>query len=383
MNIGGAAFANCSSLTSIAIPEEVTSIGSAAFEGCNSLESIELPEGVTSIEYSTFYNCGSLKSIVIPDGVTNIGEGAFYGCISLVSIELPDGVTDIEMSAFSGCSSLTSVVIPKEMTSIKEFVFVGCSSLTSVVIPEKVTSIGWTTFMDSTNLVIYGYSGSYAEEYAKEFDIPFISICEHGISAYETTTTKATTSKNGSIVTKCSVCGNVSSKTTIYRPKTVTLSATSYTYNGKVKAPKITVKDSNGKTISASNYTVIYSNNKNVGEATATIKFKGNYSGTITKTFKINPVTTSISKLTAKSKGFTAKWTKKTTQVTGYQLQYATSSSFSKAKTVTISKNSTTSKTISSLTKNKKYYVRIRTYKTVNGTKYYSSWSSKKSIKTK
>ncbi|MDE6659828.1 MAG: leucine-rich repeat protein, partial [Eubacterium sp.] len=223
------------------------------------------------------------------------------------------------------------------------------------------------------------------------------SVCNEVITAqetvpakghnYKTTTTKATTKANGSVVKKCSVCG-VSTKTTIYYPKTITLSKTSYTYNGKAQKPTVTVKDSKGKKISASNYTVSYaSGRKNVGTYKVTIKFKGNYSGTATKSFTINPKATALSSVTAGKKKFTVKWKKLTTQTTGYQIQYSTSSKFSSAKTVTVSKNKTTSKTVSSLKAKKKYYVRVRTYKTVkvNGksTKIYSSWSKSKSIKTK
>ncbi|MCM1114614.1 MAG: hypothetical protein NC397_03870 [Clostridium sp.] len=206
---------------------------------------------------------------------------------------------------------------------------------------------------------------------------------------YKTYTTKATTSKNGSVVTKCSVCGTKKSSTTIYYPKTITLSTTSYTYDGKAKKPSVTVKDSKGKKISASNYTVSYaSGRKNVGQYTVTIKFKGNYSGTVKKTFTIKPKSTSLSSVSAGSKKFTVKWKKQTTQTTGYQIQYSTDKNFKKNnKTVTVSKNSTTSKSISKLSGKKKYYVRIRTYKTVkvNGksTKIYSNWSSAKSVTTK
>mgnify|MGYP004655863007 CR=1 FL=1 len=203
--------------------------------------------------------------------------------------------------------------------------------------------------------------------------------------SYKTTTTKATTSKNGSIVTKCTVCGSVSKNTTIYYPKTVTLSATSYMYDGKVKKPSVTVKDSRGNKLAASNYTVTYSSGrKNVGTYTVTVSFKGNYSGTVKRNFTINPKPISISKITAKSKGFTVKWKKQVTQTTGYEIQYATDNKFSKnKKTVTVSSNKTTSKTISRLKPKKKYYVHIRTYKTVNGKKVYSSWSKIKTITTK
>ena len=205
---------------------------------------------------------------------------------------------------------------------------------------------------------------------------------------YKTTVTKATTKKNGSIVTKCSVCGNVSKNTVIYYPKTITLSTTSYTYSGKVKKPSVTVKDSKGKKISSSNYTVSYSSGrKNVGQYTVTVKFKGNYSGTVKKTFTIKPKATTISKITAGKKAFTVKWKKQATQTTGYQIQYSTSSKFKGAKTITVSKNKTTSKKISKLKAKKKYYVHIRTYKIVkvNGknTKIYSGWSKAKTVKTK
>ncbi|MGN0532918.1 MAG: InlB B-repeat-containing protein [Eubacterium sp.] len=205
---------------------------------------------------------------------------------------------------------------------------------------------------------------------------------------YKTTTAKATTSKNGSVVTKCTVCGAVKSKSTIYYPKTISLSATSYTYDGKVKKPSVKVVGSNGKAISSSNYTVSYaSGRKNIGKYAVKITFKGNYSGTKTLYFYVKPKATSISSVSAGSKKFTVKWKKQATQTTGYQIQYSTSSKFSKAKTVTVGKNSTTSKTVSKLSGKKKYYVRVRTYKTVkiNGkaTKIYSSWSKAKSVTTK
>lgn len=209
-----------------------------------------------------------------------------------------------------------------------------------------------------------------------------VSTCYHN---YSTVTTKATTSKNGAIQTKCTECGKVKATlSTIYYPKTITISSSKYTYDGKAKKPTVTVKDSQGKTIDKANYTVTYSNNTNVGKATVKITFKGNYSGTVSKTFTINPKGTSLKTLSATSKGFKVAWTKQTTQTTGYQIQLATDSKFTKGvKSYTVSKNSTTAKSITGLTGKKKYYVRIRTYKTVSGTKYYSSWSSSKYVTTK
>ena len=165
----------------------------------------------------------------------------------------------------------------------------------------------------------------------------------------------------------------------------ITLSATSYTYNGAVKKPVVTVKNAAGTKLSeGGSYTVTYaSGRKNVGTYKVTIKMKGNYTGTKTLTFKINPAKTSISSLTAGSKKLTVKWAKKTTQVTGYEIQYSTSKSFSSVKTKTITKNSTVSAVLTGLKAKTTYYVRVRTYKTVNGVKYYSGWTTVKSLKTK
>ena len=127
---------------------------------------------------------------------------------------------------------------------------------------------------------------------------------------------------------------------------------------------------------SGRDFAVSYSKNVKVGTGTVTVTGKGShYTGTVKKTFKINPKGTNISKLTKKSKGFTVKWKKQSTQTT--------SKTFKKAKTKTIGKVKTTSASISKLKKKKIYYVRIRTYKKVSGKNYYSGWSKIKKVKTK
>lgn len=195
---------------------------------------------------------------------------------------------------------------------------------------------------------------------------------------------KATTLVDGSVVTKCDTCKSTVSTKKLYSAKTVELSIGTYAYNGKTKKPAVTLKDRKGKVISASNYTVTYKNNKNVGKATVTVKCKGNYSGTLTKTFKIRPAVTSVSKVTAAKKAFTVKWQKKTEQVSGYEVMYATNSNFTKnKKTKKITNNKTVSLKVSGLKAKTKYYVKIRTYKTVNMVKYYSAWSKVKTITTK
>ena len=153
-------------------------------------------------------------------------------------------------------------------------------------------------------------------------------------------------------------------------------------YTGKNITQSITVKY-NGKTLkNGTDYTVSYSNNKNIGTATVKIAGKGSYTGTITKTFKINPAKQEIQKLTAKSKAFFVDWAQKGS-ATGYEIQYATNSKFTSAKKVTITNKKTDKTTVSKLSGKKKYYVRVRSYTTVKGTKYYGAWSASKSVTTK
>lgn len=198
------------------------------------------------------------------------------------------------------------------------------------------------------------------------------------------TVTKATTSKSGKSVDTCIICGKETKSTKISYIKSVKLSSTSYTYNGKAKKPTVKVYNGAGNVISSSNYTVTYSNNTKVGKASVKVIFKNNYSGTVTKTFKINPANTSNLKVSALSKGFKATWNKKSaSEVTGYQIRYATKFDMSNAKYKLMQSSKTTSKTVKDLSAKKKYRVQIRTYKTVNGTRYYSSWSDPKYVTTK
>lgn len=160
------------------------------------------------------------------------------------------------------------------------------------------------------------------------------------------------------------------------------LSSTSYTYDAKAKKPTVKVYNKSKKLIDSYYYTVSYSSNVNPGKSKVTIKFRNGYKGTLTYYFSIKPKKISISSLSPSSKSFTVKW-KKDSKVTGYQIQYSTSSKFTKPVTKTIGKNTTVSFKVKNLLKKKRYYVRIRSYKMVGKTKYYSAWSSSKSVVTK
>lgn len=140
------AFSSCSNITSIVLPNSVTSIGGNSFEGCDSLTNITIPNSVISIGEMAFYYCGSLESVTIPDSVISIGYSAFCGCSSLKSIVISNGLTSIEDYMFSDCSSLTNATIPNSVTSIGRLAFSGCSSLTNITIPESVTNIEENAF---------------------------------------------------------------------------------------------------------------------------------------------------------------------------------------------------------------------------------------------
>lgn len=187
----------------------------------------------------------------------------------------------------------------------------------------------------------------------------------------------------------CMVCGAVVESADIpaLSPKSissasVSLSIATYSFDGKFKTPSVTVKLGSIALRKGIDYVVSYRNNKNVGKATVVITGKGLYAGTITRTFVINPAKQEIQKLTAKSKGFYIDYAAKG-HATGYEIQYATNSSFSGAKKTVITSNKTDKVTVSKLSGNKKYYVRVRTYTTVNGIKYYGAWSAVKTVTTK
>ncbi|MBQ7420731.1 MAG: leucine-rich repeat domain-containing protein [Prevotella sp.] len=146
------AFQGCSRLTSIKIPNSVTTIFKYAFNGCSSLTSIEIPSRVSSIWEGAFQDCSSLTSIEIPSRVSSIKKGVFKGCSSLASVEIPNSITSIGLEAFRDCSSLTSIDIPSSVTSIDIYAFWGCRSLTSVEIPNSVTRIGGGAFYGCINL---------------------------------------------------------------------------------------------------------------------------------------------------------------------------------------------------------------------------------------
>ena len=244
----------------------------------------------------------------------------------------------------------------------------------------------WTIDKEAT-CTAEGRKSRYCTLCGAQADVTTIAKKAH---EYQTATTKATTKADGKIVKSCKHCGQTTT-TVIAHPKSVALKQTSYTYNKKNRKPSVTIEDTKGNKLkSGTDYTVSYPKKcKNVGRYTVTVKFKGNYQGTVKKSYQILPKGTSLSEVTAKKKGFTAKWKKQKTQTAGYELQYSTNKKFKRKQTkkAVIKKTKTTTYKAKKLKANKKYYIRIRTYQNVkvNGKtkKLYSSWSKAKSIKTK
>jgi len=151
-SVGDFAFAKCSSLTSMVLPDSLTQIGNSAFFECTSLKSLVLPDSITQVGDFAFGQCSSLTSVVLPDSLTQLGDSAFHGCTSLTSVVLPDCLTQLGREAFCKCTSLTSVVLPDSLTELGELAFGECSSLTSFVLPDSLTQMGQGAFGACTSL---------------------------------------------------------------------------------------------------------------------------------------------------------------------------------------------------------------------------------------
>ena len=189
--IGNYAFSDCSGLTSLILPSNVTSIGYSAFYGCIRLTSLTLPSSVTSIGSSAFEGCRSLTSLILPSSVTSIGSSAFEACYGLFSLTLPSSVTEIGESAFRGCSSLASLTLPSSVTSIGKSAFEGCSGLTSIYVSwESPLSIDASTFKDANTgkCILYVPKGTYDDYWLSNWGI-FENIVEYDATGIDHITT--------------------------------------------------------------------------------------------------------------------------------------------------------------------------------------------------
>ena len=152
-SLGDGCFENCSSLTSITLPNSITSLGDNCFKGCSSLTSITLPNSITSLAYHCFWKCSSLTSITLPSSITSLENYCFSECSSLTSITLPNGITSLGYGSFWGCSKLEGITLPSSITSLGNSCFKGCSSLTSITLPNGITSLGNNGFEGCCSLI--------------------------------------------------------------------------------------------------------------------------------------------------------------------------------------------------------------------------------------
>ena len=158
-SIGEEAFSSCAGLTSVTIPDSVTNIGDSAFSYCTSLTTITPNRMMVEQEYSSldslidqyFFSSNNITTVIIPDGVTSIGQYSFTDCSNLTNITIPDSVVSIDEGAFLLCTSLASITIPASVTNIGDYAF-SKSALTSIIIPDSVTSMGQYVFSDCTGL---------------------------------------------------------------------------------------------------------------------------------------------------------------------------------------------------------------------------------------
>jgi len=504
IDIGISAFEDCTELTNIKFSNKLRGIPYSAFKNCYKLANVDLPDSLHLIDTYAFGNCTSLKEIVLPKSVSNIHSGAFNGCSSLESITVPflgqvkhsqssthlgrifgaenyyenayyvpkslktiniTNALNIYSNDFYGCSDICEVNFTNYATytsdclqSIAKNAFNGCTNLKTVSIPDTVTSIDNEAFSTCNSLEkIKCHNNSYAQYYANLKGIPYVICCD-----YKHSVIIANLTTNGKIIDKCDICFDRIIQT-IYRPATIKLSVTSYTYNGKVKTPTVIIKDANGKsliknkdyilyysdgrikpgthsvcvdfignysgtevltfkinpipaskvkaTLSATkyiyngkvrtpavtvknasgvnlvknkDYTIKYSTGrKNVGKYKVTITFKGNYSGSKTLYFTIRPKSISIKSISAGNKSLKVKVSKRTVQVTGYQIHYSTSKIFKNYKYKYITNFRKDTFDLGSLSAKKTYYVRVRSYKKIGNVVYYSPWSTVKYKKTK
>jgi len=347
---------------------------------------IEAKKGFDFKHTGTVFDTASLITVVNEQEMTGITSSVYNEYWKLIDLYIPieikcnhsDTSKDIEnftQATMSADGQYEEVV---KCESCKEEV-----SRTTVIIP-KVSSVE----LSGTS---YTYDGVVKTPSVKVKDSKGTVLTQDT----DYTVTYASGRKNaGTYKVTVTMKGNYSgTKTVSFKINPISaskcsfkLSTTTYTYNGKVKTPSVTVKNAKGtKLTKNTHYTVKYaSGRKNVGKYRVIVTMKGNYSGTKTLYLTINPPKTSVSKLSAAKKSLKVTIKKKSSQVTGYQIEYSTSKSFKSkyTKSRTVKSYKTTSTTLKNLKAKKTYYVRVRTYKTINGKKYYSGWSSYKLKKT-
>ena len=404
------AFSGCSSLTSVTIPNSVVSIGDNAFQNCSSLTSATIGNNVTSIGSSAFFGCSKLKKIEIPDSVTYIGSKAFDGTAFYNTVKnWEDGVLYCGNHLISAKSDVTKITVKASTVSIAAGALDNCKSLKKINVLNPKCVINCTI---PKTAVIGGAEGSTAEDFAQKnnMSIDYFEECTHSDKVQ--VVIAATCTEQGAVQSRCADCDKLISQTfTAPLGHTMVITtpakAPTCTTSGNTQAGYCTVCGYNEVStvipatghnfgnnsanclvcgVANPNYVAPAQPTPNPTPSTAPTQPNQNDTNTSNDedvTVISKPKSASIKKVKGAKKAILVTW-KKVSGVNGYEIQVATDKKFKKnKKTVTIKKQKTTKTTVKKLKAKKKYYVRVRTYKMVNGKKVYSSWSKVKSVKTK
>ena len=404
------AFSGCSSLTSVTIPNSVESIGDNAFQNCSSLTSATIGNNVTSIGSSAFFGCSKLKKIEIPDSVTYIGSKAFDGTAFYNTVKnWEDGVLYCGNHLISAKSDVTKITVKASTVSIAAGALDNCKSLKKINVLNPKCVINCTI---PKTAVIGGAEGSTAEDFAQKnnMSIDYFEECTHSDKVQ--VVIAATCTEQGAVQSRCADCDKLISQTfTAPLGHTMVITtpakAPTCTTSGNTQAGYCTVCGYNEVStvipatghnfgnnsanclvcgVANPNYVAPAQPTPNPTPSTAPTQPNQNDTNTSNDedvTVISKPKSASIKKVKGAKKAILVTW-KNVSGVNGYEIQVATDKKFKKnKKTVTIKKQKTTKTTVKKLKAKKKYYVRVRTYKMVNGKKVYSSWSKAKSVKTK
>lgn len=437
--IGKQAFEKNNTVTHVTIPESVTSIGVYAFHSCMALKEVSLPAQTATIQAAAFYNCTSLERITIHHATCSIynAEGTISDTAEIVGYESSTAQQYAErynrkFSSFgkAPCTKhdYTSQVTKQPTcteTGEKTYTCLRCGTSYTEAIPatghtpetknarpatctadgetgETVCSICNTVLKQSERIPATGHTPVTKDAQPATCTADgktgetICSVCNTVLKPSEripatghdcvTELTAAQPNQDGVHIERCTVCGQEAEREVIAYPKTITLSNTLYTYSGAQRTPTLTITDRRGDRIPASEYTVSYPDKrKRVGKYTVRITFCGEkYTGKMETSFRIRPKATRITAVQGKSRGLKIAWKKQTEQTSGYQVQYSRSASFSKTLSHTVTVRGRTSQTLKGLKRQKTYYVRVRTYKTMpDGTRNVSAWSAVKTGKTR
>lgn len=389
----------------VEIPEGIKTIGKRAFAG-NRVETLKLSGTVEKIDEYAFWN-NQIKELEIPGNVKTIGRYAFQRTqdsikASIDKVVLHEGLESIGKQAFyqTLTSECKSIDLPTTVKVLDAAAFEGNAKVTLIsLVEDQVNAVG-----DYAKVVAKGTAHEIVLIHKVTFD------AGEGKADAETARTDKdgkltelpdaardgytfegwfTAAEGGDAVTADTVFDKDTTvfahwkKNIVSATPSVKLSTSTYTYNGKVKTPSVKVSV-NGTVLTKDNYSVSYGKGrKNVGKYTVKVTLKNDYAGSKTVSFKINPPKSAVKKLKKGKKSFTVYVKKQSKQTSGYQVQYSTSKKFKSPKAKNLTSYKKTKLKVKKLKKHKKYYVRVRTYKKVGKAKYYSSWSSAKSVKTK